>query len=100
MGLLRPVRRLTIRGGRLRGLPVPVRGVSTRATGGGVAATALQGLRLRGTHRRLACCAAGGLAFRFGQRRRRPGERDYAARYLARVCPCQRFADSLAVAAA
>ena len=54
-----------------------------------------QGLRLRETHRRLACSAADGAAFRLGQRRRRPRASDFAAQWLACAYPCQRFACAL-----
>ena len=46
------------------------------------------GLRLRGARLRLAYNAVGGVAFRFGQRRRHP-EWYLAARWLACVCSCQ-----------
>src|SRR6516165_5639301 len=69
-------------GGYLRDLPFPVRGVSTHA----------QGLRLRGVRGRLADSADLGVAFRFASQRRHPGGPDFAARWLAYVCPCQRFA--------
>jgi hypothetical protein len=54
-------------------------------------------VRLRGTRRWLAFVATADLAFRFAQRRRRPGC-CFTTRYLACVCPCQRFAGRLAAA--
>src|SRR5262249_22933743 len=84
--LVRPTRRWT--GGYPWDLPFPVRRVSTHA----------QGLRLRGVRGRLANTVALGVAFRFAQQRRHPGAPDFAARWLAYVCPCQRFACALAVA--
>src|SRR5262249_51158323 len=84
--LLRPTRRTT--GGDPRGLPFPLRRGFTPA----------QGLRPRRVPGRPAPVAAVGVAFRLAQRRRRPGGPDFAARWLAHVCPCQRFAGALTVA--
>src|SRR5262249_42961570 len=86
--LLRPTRRTT--SGYPWDLPLPVRRASTRA----------QGLRLRGVRGRLAHDAARGVAFRVAEPRRHPGGPDFAARWLARVYPCQRFACGLTAAGA
>lgn len=83
LGPFRPaVRRVGVRRrGSLRGLPVSVQRVSTHA----------QGLRLRGVPRRLACCAIPDVASPLTIQGRHARGGDFGARWLACVCPCQRF---------